>query len=95
MVTATLWPVWCSALPNVLELTISKEAYLKAIAEELAAGEMVTAAVIARWMKVSEPAATIALKRLEADKLVAISTNAWLDRRRKRKRLPVMSCFAN
>lgn len=53
-----------------MKITISKENYLKAIAEAESEGEAVIAATLARWLKVSAPAVTMALKRLKRDKLI-------------------------
>jgi DtxR family Mn-dependent transcriptional regulator len=55
-----------------MELTISKEDYLKAIAEAEAEEGAVIAATIARWLQVSPPAVALALRRLRRDKLVAV-----------------------
>jgi DtxR family Mn-dependent transcriptional regulator len=53
-----------------MQLTISKEDYLKAIAEaELEEGSVI-AATIARWLGVTPPAVALALRRLRRDKLV-------------------------
>lgn len=56
-----------------MKITISKENYLKAIAEAESEGEAVIAATLARWLKVSAPAVTMALKRLKRDKLIDVS----------------------
>jgi DtxR family Mn-dependent transcriptional regulator len=53
-------------------LTVSKEDYLKAIAEVEAEGEPVIAATLARWLSVTRPAVTFALQRLSRDGLVII-----------------------
>ncbi len=53
-----------------MKITISKENYLKAIAEAESEGELVIAATLARWLKVSAPAVTMALRRLKRDKLI-------------------------
>lgn len=55
-----------------LKLTISKEDYLKAIAEAESEEASVIAATIARWLGVSPPAVALALRRLRRDKLVEI-----------------------
>lgn len=55
-----------------MKITISKENYLKAIAEAESEGESVIAATLARWLKVSAPAVTMALKRLKRDKLIHV-----------------------
>ena len=53
-----------------MKITISKENYLKAIAEAESEGEPVIAATLARWLKVSAPAVTMAIKRLKRDALI-------------------------
>ena len=55
-----------------LKLTISKEDYLKAIAEAESEEGAVIAATIARWLGVTPPAVALALRRLRRDKLVEI-----------------------
>jgi DtxR family Mn-dependent transcriptional regulator len=57
-----------------VRLTISKENYLKAIAEAEGEGETVIAATLARWLKVSAPAVTMAIRRLKRDSLIHVST---------------------
>lgn len=56
-----------------MKLTISQENYLKAIAEAISEGETVIVASLARWLQLSSPAVTMALRRLKRDKLVRIS----------------------
>lgn len=56
-------------------ITVSKEDYLKAIAEAEAEGETVIAATLAHWLSVSRPAVTFALKRLTKDALVTVKSN--------------------
>ena len=55
-----------------MKLTISKEDYVKAIAEAEAEEGGVIAATIARWLQVSPPAVALALRRLRRDKLVTV-----------------------
>ncbi len=55
-----------------MKLTISKEDYLKAIAEAEAEEGTVIAATIARWLSVTPPAVALALRRLRRDKLVEV-----------------------
>ncbi len=55
-----------------MELTVSKEDYLKAIAEAGAEEEPVIAATVGRWLGVTPPAVTLALRRLRRDKLVYV-----------------------
>lgn len=54
-------------------ITVSKEDYLKAIAEAEAEGETVISATLAHWLSVTRPAVTTALKRLAKDRLVRVS----------------------
>jgi DtxR family Mn-dependent transcriptional regulator len=55
-----------------LKITISKENYLKAIAEAESEGETVIAATLTRWLNVSAPAVTMAIKRLKRDGLIRV-----------------------
>ncbi len=55
-----------------MKITISKENYLKAIAEAESEGEPVIAATLARWLNVSAPAVTMAIKRLKRDSLIRV-----------------------
>ncbi len=55
-----------------MKITISKENYLKAIAEAQSEGETVIAATLARWLTVSAPAVTMAIKRLKRDLLIGV-----------------------
>ncbi len=55
-----------------MKITISKENYLKAIAEAQAEGESVIAATLARWLDVSPPAVTMALRRLKRDGCIQV-----------------------
>ncbi|HUJ22477.1 MAG TPA: metal-dependent transcriptional regulator [Bryobacteraceae bacterium] len=55
-----------------MKITISKENYLKTIAEAESEGETVIAATLARWLKVSAPAVTMAIRRLKRDKLIRL-----------------------
>ena len=61
-----------STLDVSMKLTVSKEDYLKAISEAEAEEGPVIAATVARWLHVSPPAVTLALRRLRRDKLVKI-----------------------
>lgn len=60
------------------KITISKENYLKAIAEAEAEGEPVIAATLARWLNVSAPAVTMAIKRLKRDGLIRVGKEGHL-----------------
>ncbi len=53
-----------------MQITISKENYLKAIAEAESEGEVVKAVTLTRWLHVSAPAVTMAIKRLKRDGLI-------------------------
>jgi DtxR family transcriptional regulator, Mn-dependent transcriptional regulator len=53
-----------------VNITISKENYLKSIAEAQSEGETVIAATLARWLHVSPPAVTAGLQRLKRDGLI-------------------------
>ena len=56
-------------------ITISKEDYLKAIAEAEAEGLSVIPATLAHWLSVTRPAVTFALKRLRKDDLVSVKAD--------------------
>jgi len=80
-----------------LKLTISKEDYLKAIAEAQNEEEPVIAATIARWLKITPPAVALALRRLQRDNLIKVGSGGRIsltgagrqvsDRLRRRHRL--------
>ena len=55
-----------------MKITISKENYLKAIAEAESEGETVKAATLSRWLNVTAPAVTMAIKRLKRDALIHV-----------------------
>lgn len=55
-----------------MKITISKENYLKAIAEAESEGEAVKAATLSRWLTVTAPAVTMAIKRLKRDALIRV-----------------------
>jgi len=55
-----------------VKITISKENYLKTIAEAASEGETVIAATLARWLNVSAPAVTMATRRLKRDGLIRV-----------------------
>jgi DtxR family Mn-dependent transcriptional regulator len=61
-----------------LKITISKENYLKAIAEAESEGETVIAATLARWLNVSAPAVTMAIKRLRRDGFIRVGEEGHL-----------------
>jgi DtxR family transcriptional regulator, Mn-dependent transcriptional regulator len=53
-----------------VKITISKENYLKTIAEAESEGEPVIPATVARWLEISPPAVTAGLQRLKRDGLI-------------------------
>jgi DtxR family transcriptional regulator, Mn-dependent transcriptional regulator len=59
-------------------ITISKEDYLKAIAEAEAEGQAVIPATLAHWLSVTRPAVTFALKRLKKDGLVVVKSDGHI-----------------
>jgi DtxR family Mn-dependent transcriptional regulator len=61
-----------------VKITISKENYLKAIAEAESEGEHVKAATLARWVSVSAPAVTMAIKRLKRDTLIRVDDDGHI-----------------
>jgi DtxR family Mn-dependent transcriptional regulator len=61
-----------------VKITISKENYLKAIAEAESEGEIVIAATLARWLNVSPPAVTMAIRRLKRDDLIDVGSEGQL-----------------
>ena len=61
-----------------MKITISKENYLKAIAEAESEGETVIAATLARWLNVSAPAVTMAVKRLKRDGLLKVNVEGHI-----------------
>ena len=62
-----------------MKITISKENYLKAIAEAEAEGETVIAATLARWLNVSPPAVTMALRRLKRDDCILVAKDGQIE----------------
>ena len=61
-----------------MKITISKENYLKTIAEAESEGEAVIAATLARWLKVSAPAVTMAIRRLKRDELIRVGRDGQI-----------------
>ena len=61
-----------------MRITISKENYLKAIAEADSEGEAVKAVTLSRWLGVSAPAVTMAIKRLRRDELIAVADDGLI-----------------
>jgi DtxR family transcriptional regulator, Mn-dependent transcriptional regulator len=62
-------------ISDSVQITISKENYLKAIAEAENEGETVIAATLARWLDVSAPAVTMAIRRLKRDGLIRVAVS--------------------
>src|SRR5690242_2329908 len=56
-----------------VQITISKENYLKTIAEAESEGETVISATLARWLRISAPAVTAAIQRLKRDGLIRVT----------------------
>jgi len=61
-----------------VRITISKENYLKAIAEAESEGEIVKAVTLARWLHVSAPAVTMAIRRLKRDALIRVASEGQI-----------------
>lgn len=61
-----------------MRITISKENYLKAIAEAESEGETVKAVTLTRWLSVSAPAVTMAIKRLKRDALIRVAAEGQI-----------------
>jgi DtxR family Mn-dependent transcriptional regulator len=59
-------------------ITVSKEDYLKAIAEAEGEGQTVIPATLAHWLSVTRPAVTFALKRLAKDGLVTLKNDGHI-----------------
>jgi DtxR family Mn-dependent transcriptional regulator len=59
-------------------ITVSKEDYLKAIAEAETEGQTVIAATLSHWLAVTRPAVTFALKRLKKDGLVSVKSDGHI-----------------
>jgi len=61
-----------------VRITISKENYLKTIAEAESEGETVKAVTLTRWLHVSAPAVTMAIKRLKRDALINVAAEGQI-----------------
>jgi DtxR family transcriptional regulator, Mn-dependent transcriptional regulator len=61
-----------------VRITISKEDYLKAIAEATDEGKPVIAASLARWLGVSAPAVMMAVRRLTRDGLAEVNASGHI-----------------
>ena len=62
-----------------MRITISKENYLKAIAEAESEGETVKAVTLTRWLHVSAPAVTMAIRRLKRDALIRVGDEGTIN----------------
>ncbi len=67
---------WRDTIETSVRITISKENYLKAIAEAESEGENVKPVTLSRWLQVSAPAVTMAIKRLKRDGLIHTGAQA-------------------
>jgi DtxR family transcriptional regulator, Mn-dependent transcriptional regulator len=65
-------------IESSVRITISKENYLKAIAEAESEGECVKAVTLSRWLQVSAPAVTMAIKRLKRDNLIQVDEGSQI-----------------
>jgi len=61
-----------------VRITISKENYLKTISEAESEGEIVKAVTLTRWLHVSAPAVTMAIKRLKRDGLIEVAAEGQI-----------------
>lgn len=68
-------------------ITISKENYLKAIAEAEAEGQTVIGSTLSHWLSVTRPAVTFALKRLTKDGLVTIKRDGHIQLTREGRQI--------
>jgi len=59
-------------------ITVSKENYLKAIAEAEAEGQTVIPATLSHWLSVTRPAVTFTLNRLTKDGLVSVKKDGHI-----------------
>ncbi|HMF91339.1 MAG TPA: metal-dependent transcriptional regulator [Candidatus Angelobacter sp.] len=74
-------------------ITISKEDYLKAIAEAESEGQTVIAATLAHWLSVTRPAVTTALKRLTKDGLARVAPDGHIELTREGRRVAQRTIF--
>jgi DtxR family Mn-dependent transcriptional regulator len=74
-------------------ITISKEDYLKAIAEAESEGQTVIAATLAHWLSVTRPAVTTALKRLTKDGLARVASDGHIELTREGRRVAERTIF--
>jgi DtxR family transcriptional regulator, Mn-dependent transcriptional regulator len=74
-------------------ITISKEDYLKAIAEAESEGQSVIPATLAHWLSVSRPAVTTALKRLTKDGLARLTSDGHIQLTREGRKVAERTIF--
>jgi DtxR family Mn-dependent transcriptional regulator len=74
-------------------ITISKEDYLKAIAEAESEGQTVIAATLAHWLSVTRPAVTTALKRLTKDGLARVDGDGRIQLTRDGRKVAERTIF--
>jgi DtxR family Mn-dependent transcriptional regulator len=74
-------------------ITVSKEDYLKAIAEAEAEGQTVISATLAHWLAVSRPAVTAALKRLKKDGMVTVKNDGRIQLTPQGRRISEQTIF--
>jgi len=74
-------------------ITVSKEDYLKAIAEAEAEGETVISATLAHWLAVTRAAVTNALKRLKKDGLVTVKSSGRIQLTSQGRRIAEQTIF--
>jgi len=74
-------------------ITVSKEDYLKAIAEAEAEGHTVIGATLSHWLAVTRPAVTFALKRLRKDGLVLVKGDGRIQLTRQGRQIADRTIF--
>jgi len=74
-------------------ITVSKEDYLKAIAEAQAEGQPVIASTLSHWLAVTRPAVGFALKRLKRDGLVSIASAGHIQLTSKGRQIAEKTIF--
>src|SRR5947207_13155591 len=74
-------------------ITVSKEDYLKAIAEAEAEGETVISATLAHWLSVTRPAVTTALRRLAKDGFVRVGKDGLIQLTSEGRRIAGRTIF--
>lgn len=81
------------AVSSKRTITVSKEDYLKAIAEAEAEGQPVIAATLSHWLSVTRPAVTFALKRLSKDGLVSVKGDGRVQLTRQGRQIAERTIF--